>query len=58
MWALTRGLDGGGGSHVLVVVVADGGGGEKKDGAVTICDTGDVSTAVAQFGNLRAPIGN
>ena len=58
MWALTRGLDGGSGGHALVVVVADGGGGEKKDGAVTICDTGDVSTAVARFGNSQAPIGN
>ena len=43
--------------HVMVVVV-DGGGGERKDGLVTVCDTGDVSTAVAQFGNTRAPINN
>ena len=33
---------------VVVVVVVKG-----KDGMVTICDVGDVSTAVAQFGNLH-----
>ena len=31
---------------VVVVVVVKG-----KDGIVTICDVGDVSTAVARFGN-------
>ena len=35
-----------------------GGGGERKDGKVTMCDVSDVSTAVAQFGNSRAPIVN
>ena len=35
-----------------------GGGGEGKDGMVTICDVGDISNAVAQFGNLQAPINN
>ena len=44
--------------HVLVVVVGGGGGGEKKDGKVTMCDVGDVSTVVAQFGNSQAPIVN
>ena len=43
---------------VVVVVVVDGGGGERKDGLVTVCDTGDISTAVARFGNMRAPINN
>ena len=43
---------------VVVVVVVCGGGGEGKDGMVTICDVGDVSNAVAQFGNLQAPINN
>ena len=33
--------------HVLVVVVGGGGGGEKKDRKVTMCDIGDLSTAVA-----------
>ena len=56
--ALTGGLDGGGGGHASVVVVAGGGGGEKKGGMVTMCDAGDVSTAVARFGNTRAPIIN
>jgi hypothetical protein len=56
--ALTGGLDGGSGGHVSVVVVAGGGGGEKKDGMVTMCDAGDVSTAVARFGNKRALIIN
>ena len=41
---------------VVVVVVVGGGGGEGKDGTVTICDLGDVSNTVAQFGNPRAPI--
>jgi len=49
--ALTGGLDGGGGGRASVVVVAGGGGGEKKDGMVTICDVGDISNAVARFGN-------
>jgi hypothetical protein len=40
------------------VVATDGGGGEKKGGIVTTCDVGDVSTAVARFGNLQAPIIN
>ena len=38
-----------------------GGGGEGKDGMVTICDMGDVgdiSNAVARFGNPWAPINN
>ena len=35
-----------------------GGGGERKDGTVAMCDVGDVSTAVARFGNLRASIIN
>ena len=43
---------------VVVVVVVGGGGGEGKDGMVTICDVGDVSNAVARFGNPRAPINN
>jgi len=34
---------------MLVVVVVKG-----RDGTVTICDVGDVSTAVARFGNPRA----
>jgi hypothetical protein len=38
-------------------VVVDGGG-ERKDGIVTTCDVGDVSTTVARFGNSRAPIIN
>lgn len=41
-----------------MVAVVDDGGGEKKDGTVTMCDTGDVSTIIAQFGNLRVPINN
>ena len=40
---------------VVVVVVVDSGGGERKDGLVMVCDTGDVSTAVARFGNTWAP---
>ena len=43
---------------MLVVVVGGGGGGEKKDGKVTMCDIGDVSTAVARFGNSWVPIVN
>ena len=35
----------------MVVVV-------RKDGMVTMCDVHDVSTAVARFGNRRAPIIN
>ena len=35
---------------MVVVVVVKG-----KDGLVTICDIGDISTAVARFGNARAP---
>ena len=42
----------------LRVVVVDGGGGEKKGGTVTMCDAGDVSTAVARFGNSQASIIN
>jgi hypothetical protein len=42
----------------MMVVVVDGGGGERKGGTVTTCDVGDVSTAVARFGNTRAPIIN
>ena len=34
------------------------GGGEWKDGMVTMCDVGNVSKAVARFGNPRAPINN
>ena len=41
-----------------MVGAGGGGGGERRDGTVTICDTGDVSTAVARFGNLWAPIIN
>jgi hypothetical protein len=41
-----------------VVIMVGGGGGERKDGMVTMCDMGDVSTAVAQFGNSRVPINN
>ena len=37
---------------VVVVVV------KERDGTVTMCDAGDVSTAVARFGNTRAPIIN
>ena len=40
------------------MVVVGGGGGEGKDGMVTICDVGDISNAVAQFGNLQVPINN
>ena len=40
------------------MVVEMGGGGERKDGNVTTCDVGDVSTAVARFGNSRASIIN
>ena len=43
---------------VVVVVVVGDGGGEGKDGMVTICDVGDVSNAVARFGNPRVPINN
>ena len=39
-------------------MVVGGGGGEGKDGMVTICDMGDVSNVVAQFGNPRASINN
>ena len=39
-------------------MVVVGGGGEKKGGTVTMCDAGDVSTVVAQFGNLQASIIN
>ena len=42
----------------MVVVVGGDGGGERKDRTVTMCDTGDISTAVARFGNTRAPINN
>jgi hypothetical protein len=42
----------------VVVVLVSGGGGERKDGMVTMCDAGDNSTAVARFGNTRAPIIN
>jgi hypothetical protein len=56
--ALTGGLDGSGGGHASVVVVAGGGGVEKKDGMVTMCDAGDISTVVARFGNMRALIIN
>jgi hypothetical protein len=41
-----------------VVVVAVGGGGEKRDGMVMMCDTSDVSTAVARFGNSWVLITN
>ena len=44
--------------RVVVVGVVGGGGGEGKDGMVTICDVGDVSNAVARFGNPWAPINN
>jgi hypothetical protein len=44
--------------RVMVVVLDGGGGGEKRDGTVTMCDASDVSTAVARFGNSRAPITN
>ena len=53
-----QGLDGGGGGRAVVVGAGGGGGGEGRDGTVTICDTGDVSTVVARFGNSRAPIIN
>ena len=36
--------------YVVVVVV--------KNGIVTICDMGDISNAVARFGNLQVPINN
>ena len=39
-------------------VVVDGGGIDERDGMVTMCDIGDVSTAVARFGNSRASIIN
>ena len=35
----------------MVVVV-------RKGGMVTMCDIGDISTAVARFGNLWVPIIN
>ena len=41
-----------------MMVVVDGGGGERKGATVTMCDAGDVSNAVARFGNPRAPINN
>jgi hypothetical protein len=44
--------------RVVVVVDGGGGGGERKDGTVTMCDPSDVSSAVARFGNSRAPIIN
>ena len=49
-----------GGSTVAVLATRSGGGGggEGKDGMVTICDVGDVSNAVARFGNPQAPINN
>ena len=57
MRAVTGAPDGGGGSRARwwwgVVVVVKG-----RDGMVTMCDMGDVSTAAAQFGNLQAPINN
>ena len=30
----------------------------EREGMVTMCDVGDISTAVARFGNTRAPIIN
>ena len=56
MRAVTGAPDGGGGSRARwwwgVVVV------KGKDGMVTMCDMGDVSTAAARFGNSQAPINN
>ena len=43
---------------VVVVMLVGGGGGEGKDGTVTICDVGDISNTVAQFGNPWVPINN
>ena len=43
---------------VLATRSGGGGGGEGKDGMVTICDVGDVSNAVARFGNPRVPSNN
>ena len=46
---------------VVLAAHSGGGGGEGKDGIVTICDVsdvGDISNAVTQFGNPRAPINN
>ena len=40
----------------MMVVV--GGGGERRAGMVTVCDVGDVSTVVAQFGNPQVLIIN
>ena len=54
---LTRGLTAAM-AAMLVVVVGGGGGGKKKDGKVTMCGVGDISTAVARFGNSQAPIVN
>ena len=45
-------------STAAVLAACSGGGGEGKDGMVTICDVGDVSNAVARFGNPRVPINN
>ena len=44
--------------HIIAVVVNGGGGGERKDRMVTTCDVHDISTVVAQFGNLQVPIIN
>ena len=50
------------GCSTVVVLAAcsggGGGGGEGKDGMVTICDVGDISNAVARFGNPWVPINN
>ena len=39
-------------------MVVVGGGGERRAGMVTVCDTGDISTVVTRFGNLRVLIIN
>ena len=43
---------------MVVVVDSGSGGGERKNGMVMICDVHDVSTTVARFSNLWAPIIN
>ena len=40
------------------MVAGGGGGGERREGTVTVCDVGDVSTAVARFGNSQVSIIN
>jgi len=54
MWAVAGALDGGSGGRPVVVVVVVVRLLREEMGTVTMCDVGDVSTAVARFGNSRA----